>query len=192
MIPLRIYWSISPTSSTILHSPWKHPFSVFSSSTWELLSPKEKILLLRKSDDGEFWYLTWGLGTNALAYIWAPSLKIFTGCHTYARHHVCRDHKDPLNSHGPCDKSSDHWHGAQWTLSAEHGGSHLLLPDFRPVSCHCRSKHSSPRFCLSWPEREMRKEGTTTISHLRALWHHSHPPQSRSPPFMKSHQDALS
>ncbi|XP_047602022.1 calpain-14 isoform X1 [Lutra lutra] len=33
---------------------WKGDWSD-SSSTWELLSPKEKILLLRKSDDGEFW-----------------------------------------------------------------------------------------------------------------------------------------
>lgn len=28
----------------------------FSSGKWELLSPKEKILLRRNSDDGEFWY----------------------------------------------------------------------------------------------------------------------------------------
>lgn len=48
-------------------SSWKHFFSVFSSSTWELLSPKEKMVLLRKKDDGEFWYLTRGPGTNALA-----------------------------------------------------------------------------------------------------------------------------
>uniref|UniRef100_A0A8C5XHG0 Calpain 14 n=1 Tax=Microcebus murinus TaxID=30608 RepID=A0A8C5XHG0_MICMU len=33
---------------------WKGDWSD-SSSTWELLSPKEKILLLRKHDDGEFW-----------------------------------------------------------------------------------------------------------------------------------------
>ncbi|XP_045404821.1 calpain-14 [Lemur catta] len=33
---------------------WKGDWSD-SSSTWELLSPKEKILLLRKDNDGEFW-----------------------------------------------------------------------------------------------------------------------------------------
>ncbi|XP_057598944.1 calpain-14 [Hippopotamus amphibius kiboko] len=33
---------------------WKGDWSD-SSSTWDLLSPKEKILLLRKDDDGEFW-----------------------------------------------------------------------------------------------------------------------------------------
>ncbi|XP_007127951.2 calpain-14 [Physeter macrocephalus] len=33
---------------------WKGDWSD-SSSMWELLSPKEKILLLRKDDDGEFW-----------------------------------------------------------------------------------------------------------------------------------------
>nr|XP_031322666.1 calpain-14 isoform X1 [Camelus dromedarius] len=33
---------------------WKGDWSD-SSRTWELLSPKEKILLLRKEDDGEFW-----------------------------------------------------------------------------------------------------------------------------------------
>ncbi|XP_003787555.1 calpain-14 isoform X1 [Otolemur garnettii] len=33
---------------------WKGDWSD-SSRTWELLSPKEKILLLRKDDDGEFW-----------------------------------------------------------------------------------------------------------------------------------------
>nr|XP_021530134.1 calpain-14 [Aotus nancymaae]XP_021530135.1 calpain-14 [Aotus nancymaae] len=33
---------------------WKGDWSD-SSSKWELLSPKEKILLLRKDDDGEFW-----------------------------------------------------------------------------------------------------------------------------------------
>ncbi|XP_007937084.1 calpain-14 [Orycteropus afer afer] len=33
---------------------WKGDWSD-SSSTWELLCPKEKILLLRKDDDGEFW-----------------------------------------------------------------------------------------------------------------------------------------
>uniref|UniRef100_G1Q947 Calpain 14 n=1 Tax=Myotis lucifugus TaxID=59463 RepID=G1Q947_MYOLU len=33
---------------------WKGDWSD-SSSTWELLSPKEKIVLLRKKDDGEFW-----------------------------------------------------------------------------------------------------------------------------------------
>ncbi|ELK14104.1 Calpain-14 [Pteropus alecto] len=48
---------------------WKGDWSD-SSSKWELLSPKEKIVLLRKNDDGEFWYLTLGLGTNALAYFW--------------------------------------------------------------------------------------------------------------------------
>nr|KAF6328588.1 calpain 14 [Pipistrellus kuhlii] len=33
---------------------WKGDWSD-SSSTWELLSPKEKMVLLRKKDDGEFW-----------------------------------------------------------------------------------------------------------------------------------------
>lgn len=73
--------------SHVLRSPFTHEnISVFSSSKWELLSPKEKIVLLRKNDDGEFWYLTLGLGTNALAYIWSSNQKIFMGFFMYARH----------------------------------------------------------------------------------------------------------
>lgn len=38
--------------ATLSQSPHVFPLS---SSKWELLSPKEKILLRKKKDDGEFW-----------------------------------------------------------------------------------------------------------------------------------------
>lgn len=53
---------------------------------WELLSLKEKILLLMKDDDGEFWYLTQRLGAHALAYIRTSIQQTFIGCLMYARH----------------------------------------------------------------------------------------------------------
>lgn len=53
---------------------------------WDLLSPKEKIMLLRKDDDGEFWYLMQGLRTHALAYIRTSLQQTFMGCLIYARH----------------------------------------------------------------------------------------------------------
>ena len=59
-------------------------FSVFSSSMWDLLSPKEKILLLRKDNDGEFWYMMQGLRTH-VAYIRTSIRQTFMGCLIYAR-----------------------------------------------------------------------------------------------------------
>ena len=53
---------------------------------WDLLSPKEKIMLLRKDDDGEFWYLMQGLRTHALAYIRTFIQQTFMGCLVYAGH----------------------------------------------------------------------------------------------------------
>nr|XP_023474201.1 calpain-14 [Equus caballus] len=54
----KVTWKHGPEYLVKLRNPWgkvewKGDWSD-SSSTWELLSPKEKILLLRK-DDGEFW-----------------------------------------------------------------------------------------------------------------------------------------
>ena len=106
---------------------------------WELLSPKEKIVLLRKDDDGEFWYLTQRLGARALAYIRTSIQQTFTGCLMYARHLLYRDQEDPLgahglagqsNSHSLCDKSRDPWHGTQRVLKAEGGCGHCLVSDF--------------------------------------------------------------
>ena len=51
---------------------------------WDLLSPKEKILLLRKDNDGEFWYLTQGIRTH-VAYIRTSIQQTFMGCLIYAR-----------------------------------------------------------------------------------------------------------
>ena len=51
---------------------------------WDLLSPKEKILLLRKDNDGEFWYMMQGLRTH-VAYIRTSIQQTFMGCLIYAR-----------------------------------------------------------------------------------------------------------
>lgn len=114
----------------ILSFPKKTLFFCFSSSTWELLSPKERILLLRKENDGEFWYLTQGLETGALAYVKISIQQIFMGCLMTARHLLYRYQQDPLgahrlagqsNSQSFCDGSGDPWHGAQRTHKTECG-----------------------------------------------------------------------
>ena len=56
-------------------------------------------MLWRKDNDGEFWYLTQGHGTNALAYICLSIQQIFMGCLTCARHLFCSDQEDPLGAH---------------------------------------------------------------------------------------------
>lgn len=164
------------------HSLWKHFFSVFSSSAWELLSPKEKMVLLRKKDDGEFWYLTRGPGTNAL-----PGWHLVTHPANICRvPHVCQ--ASPIQrlkrslwgsqssrANSPCKHTVTISvtraviTGPEISRCSEKGvGVTTSSPTSALLLCH--SVHSISRFCLSWLRKDMRKEGTAkscqTISHL--------------------------
>ena len=74
-----------------------------------------------------------------------------------------------------CKQSQSLW-WEQWLLAWSSAGAQSTVwgwpppPLWLPLALLHHSIHSIPRFCLSWPKKDMRKEGTTkscqTVSHF--------------------------
>ncbi|EHB05634.1 Calpain-14 [Heterocephalus glaber] len=118
-----------------------------SSSTWELLSPKEKILLLQKDNDGEFWAAVLsGAWFCQAVKVTSGQLIAFCTCIVGKAGAVFRSREDTIAWLG--SKGNDRWHGDQWVLK-------MTLRDFKAhfsllVICKLTPGLLSPEVGQKW------------------------------------------